>query len=136
MLLEVAHTGDLRGALSDYVALGIVTLIPWHQQLCDKAVYSDRWVEILFTLLLLGCVALHCLVFHRIILYWFVLCGAVFQCCVLVWRGVVWCIVLCRISLFFTHFLLCIVSYVMSLCYINSTERTNCIVRTIGIGVI
>ena len=62
------------------------------------------------------------------------LCGVVW--CGVVWCGVVWCIVLCRISLFFTHFLLCIVSYVMSLIYINSTERTNCIVRTIGIGVI
>ena len=82
------------------------------------------------------CVVLPCIVLPFIGLSYIGLCGALFQSCVLVWCGVVWCIVLCRILLFFTHFRLCIVSYVMSLCYINSPERTNQIVRTTGIEVI
>ena len=108
-LLEGAHTGDLRGALSDYIALGIVTLIPWHQQLCDKAVYSDRWVETLYILHLLCCVALHCLAFHWIILYWFVRCIVSKLC-----FGVVWCGVLCCVeSYYFSHTFVC-ASYHMS----------------------
>jgi hypothetical protein len=95
-LLEGAHTGDLRGALSDYIALGIVTLIPWHQQLCDKAVYSDRWVGMLFTLHSLDCVALHCLAFRLIVVSdCAVLCFNVVLCCVVLCCVVLCCVVLC-----------------------------------------
>jgi Glycosyltransferase family 92 len=137
-LLEGAHTGDLRGALSDYIALGIVTLIPWHQQLCDKAVYSDRWVGVLFALhfldwIRLQCIVLSCLSLHRRILVCTLLC-----CISMLCFDVVCCVVLCRVEFCcFSQIFFRVLYRIASLTVIiYLPERTNQIVRTVGIGVI